>query len=496
MIHSIKLTRFKQFRETEVRLQPFSILMGENNCGKTTVLQALWLALSGLHQGKLIGIDRKTLQTKISSTGFPMYEIPFVPQGDFSGLFYKRISREGQTYDENSGALLQITDEKQNSYRLHLRELFRCLNFKLLTPAAEIHNPDIQNYAPLLISGFSGLHFQEERVYPAILESKMVSGDTSGIIRNIILDLKQYAPEKYQYLESLMNDEFGFHIKDIRFRENDERYVYSEYEEREKLDAVGLEFGSSGSGMMQILQILAVILRYCPEQTKVVLIDEPEAHLHEDLQIRFMGILKKMQKELGIQIIAATHSSAVIRNADPEEVIPMIPYAPVNKALRKLEEASAAAVPQDLEVYSLDAYEIGKAKISGKLVFTDRKTMTFLKKKVQMLTVPVIQEWRMGDTEPFEAVAQLKQMTGRKIEVHLVCLSEAFSEEGKEQLKQQTEGTEIILTFVSAMDSEETLQEVLDMLQAEEKVYRAEEEIQPVQNMRRREYEQMTLLDL
>ena len=490
MIHSIKLTRFKQFRETEVRLQPFSILMGENNCGKTTVLQALWLALSGLHHGKLIGIDRKTLQTKISSTGFPMYEIPFVPQGDFSGLFYKRISREGQTYDENSGALLQITDEKQNCYRLHLRELFRCLNFKLLTPAQEIQNPTIQNYAPLLISGFSGLHFQEERVYPAILESKMASGGTSGIIRNIVLDLKQYAPEKYQYLETLMNDEFGFHIKDIRFQENDERYVFSEYEEREKLDAVGLEFGSSGSGMMQILQILAVILRYCPEKTKVVLIDEPEAHLDENMQIRFLEILRNIQKELGIQMILSVHSSAVLRNAEPEEVIPMIPYAPVNKALYKISGAA------DHDVYGLDAYDIGKAKISGKLVFTDRKTMAFLKKNVKNLTVPVIPGWRMGDSEPFEAAEILRKMTGRTAAIYLVCLADELSDIEKEQLQRAAEEKNVVLTLVSAMDSEEKWQEISSMLQAEDKIYKAEEEIQQELKTRRREYEQMTLLDL
>ena len=493
MIHSIKLTRFKQFRETEVRLQPFSILMGENNSGKTTVLQALWLALSGLHQGKLIGIDRKTLQTKISSTGFPMYEIPFVPQEDFSGLFYKRILREGQTYDENSGALLELMDEKQNRYRLHLRELFRCLNFKLLTPAHEIHNPTVQNYAPLFISGFSGLHFQEERLYPAILEAKVSAGDTSGIIRNIILDLKQNAPEKYHYMETLLDDEFGFRIKDIRFEENDERYVHSEYEEREKLDAVGLEFGSSGSGMMQILQMIAVILRYCPEKTKVVLIDEPEMHLHENLQLRFVGILRKMQQELGIQMILSTHSSAVIRNAEPEEVIPMIPYAAVNRPLRGAEE------------YGLDAYTVGKAKISGKLVFMDRAAERFLKKRMKavgtavfsgMNTASVVPGWRIGDTEPFEYGEILKQMTGRSVEVHLMYMEDSFSEEEKEQIRDQAEKNNVYLTVISAQDTENELQKVLDLLKTDEKLYRTEDEIQIEQPVRRREYEQMTLLDL
>ena len=133
MIESVKLIRFKQFRETEVELPPFGILMGGNNAGKTTVLQAVWLALHSLHQGKLLVTDRKTLQTKVSSTGYYTFDVPFLPKEDLNGLFYKKIARGSATYDENSGAIVELTDEKHNVVRLHMRELFRNLNVKVLT---------------------------------------------------------------------------------------------------------------------------------------------------------------------------------------------------------------------------------------------------------------------------------------------------------------------------------------------------------------------------
>ena len=107
MIESVKLIRFKQFRETEVELPPFGILMGGNNAGKTTVLQAVWLALHSLHQGKLLVTDRKTLQTKVSSTGYYTFDVPFLPKEDLNGLFYKKIARGSATYDENSGAIVE-----------------------------------------------------------------------------------------------------------------------------------------------------------------------------------------------------------------------------------------------------------------------------------------------------------------------------------------------------------------------------------------------------
>ena len=37
MIKSIRLIRFKQFKDTEIELRPFSILMGENNSGMAGV---------------------------------------------------------------------------------------------------------------------------------------------------------------------------------------------------------------------------------------------------------------------------------------------------------------------------------------------------------------------------------------------------------------------------------------------------------------------------
>ena len=78
MIDSIRLIRFKKFKETRLELRPFTILTGGSNAGKTTVLQALWLALHSLHEGRLLSVDRRTLQSKVSGTGCYLFDLPFV----------------------------------------------------------------------------------------------------------------------------------------------------------------------------------------------------------------------------------------------------------------------------------------------------------------------------------------------------------------------------------------------------------------------------------
>lgn len=506
MIKSIRLTRFKQFKDTQVQLRPFSVLMGENNAGKTTVLQAIWLALAGLHQGKLVSVDWKTGQAKVSSTGYPMYEIPFAPQGDLSGLFYNRIAREGQTYDENSGAMLQLTDEKDNCLRVHVRDLFRNLNFKVLTPAQELRAPELQNYAPLYISASWGLHFQEERLFPAVMEAKIAAGNADAIVRNIILDLKQQTPEKYHYLEKLMKEVFGFQIREVRFRENDERYICSEYEEvTQEAGVRRLEFGSAGSGILQILQIVAVILRYCPERTKVVLIDEPEAHLHGNLQVRFLQILEKMQKELEIQMILATHSEEIIRRTDAASVIPVSSYASVNHGICLDEELQSVLEEQ------LDAYQFGKVMLSGKLVFFEGRLGKSFAAAAQQLqedclfglhTIAVVEGWHKSEDLPFDLAPLLGKSLGRKTQIHVICDADRVTEKELGWLQEMAERSGVKLHTVSGSAlrkgevPEEEIRMLLEALRPWTEEDRKEQKKKEERSARRDAYEQLSFFDL
>lgn len=457
MITEIKLIRFKQFKETRIMLRPFSILMGENNSGKTSVLQAIWLGLASLYQGNLLIVDKKSQKTKVSSSGYYMYNVPFAPQGETASLFYKKISRKGMTYDEESGAIIEIIDDKDNCFRLHLREMFKNLNFKLLTPAGELNAPQIQEYEPLYISGFVGLKFQEERLFPATLEERAASGNVSSVVRNIILDLKLQNAKKYELLDSILKQEFGFDISEIHFIEDNELYVFSEYKEETEDGFVDLDFSNSGSGLMQILQVISVILRYCPEKTKVVMIDEPDAHLHNNLQIKFANVLMKLQQRLDIQIIISTHSTAIIQNAEPEDVIPILANAPINTGLTCSEEVHKNITDR------LDAYELGKAKISGKIAFFEDSNLDILEKMAEAVhidcfsginTIPAICGRGKDDKLPYTLNDVLHELLGRNIEIHVIRDSDGMSKESKELLEEYAKSHNVIIHILHKYEIE------------------------------------------
>ena len=47
MLSKIHLQRFKKFENVDIQLHPFTVLMGENSSGKTTILQSINFALQG-----------------------------------------------------------------------------------------------------------------------------------------------------------------------------------------------------------------------------------------------------------------------------------------------------------------------------------------------------------------------------------------------------------------------------------------------------------------
>lgn len=173
-----------------------------------------------------------------------------------------------------------------------------------------------------------------------MLEKQIGAGVISANIRNVVLDLKLKAPEKYAYLERILREETGFELRELHFYESSELYVVSEYEEKRDGERICLEFGSCGSGSLQMLQVLSMILRYCPERASVVLIDEPETHLTAKGQVVFTRLLRRLQEKLQIQILLATNSETILAEAQVGELIPVTAKTEVNRSLGGMEELS------------------------------------------------------------------------------------------------------------------------------------------------------------
>ena len=72
-----------------------------------------------------------------------------------------------------------------------------------------------------------------------------------------------------------------------------------------------------GSGLLQWLSVYA--LAVTPE-IKVLLLDEPDAHLHPTLHGHLLDRLRVLAREYDKQVLLATHSTELLRQVEPDEI--------------------------------------------------------------------------------------------------------------------------------------------------------------------------------
>lgn len=369
MIKEIELKRFKKFENTTIELGNFSVLVGENSSGKTTVLQSINFALNAFSRLKLYSTnDDGTAKPRRKGVGCT--QLPGILNSDFHELYYGKKSRNGRASGNSIGAEIFITDEMGNKFGMQVSSLFGGYTLTPLSKAEELtHQPSIHKKEALLISGFVGLSASEEKTLSLSLRNRLRDGRASEIIRNLLLDTQETVPANYEKLVTRLKKDFGFIIEDIRFDETHDINVHAFYDEEINGKRVPFDFCSSGSGMMQILQILTSIYRYCPEDAVVVLLDEPDAHLHTNMQVALFYSLRDIQRELGIQILISTHSTAIISSALPSEIVPISSAQRIAPLIYKNEV-------EDLISERLDSYELSKMKANGVLVFLRMPILT------------------------------------------------------------------------------------------------------------------------
>jgi len=453
MLDHIRLQRFKKFQDIEVYLRPFTVLMGENSSGKTTVLQAINSALIILTTQNFIFNSGDKL--KIKDVGVSSITLPGMRLSDLSELFYAKVTGGGNR-KATGGAKIELFDEKNNIYRLQLRLLFRSLNIKCLSTTDDLlKEPELHLKPPLFISGFVGLLPSEERVFPLAIQDRLRSGQVSSIIRNLLFDTYEKAPEGFEKLKARLAKDFDFNLDNISFDQMHDLYVTAQYKEKLRgARGISLDFNSSGSGYMQVLQILAPIYRFCPDESLIVLLDEPDAHLHPNLQAALAGALRDIQKELGIQIIISTHSTSIIKAAAPSEVVPISASLESNKPLTNSydvdEQISARIDSREF----IDTYDLGKSVLSGKLVFFEDSDISIIEVFDKILgtkcfsganTVPVLKGKGKDNRVPFQLNEVLREFVGRDVEIHFVVDGDGLNDEWRTHLSEYAQKKNLVL---------------------------------------------------
>lgn len=104
----------------------------------------------------------------------------------------------------------------------------------------------------------------------------------------------------------------GVHV-DVTFDEREDYHISATLKTDDLADN-SRPLETAATGVLQVVQIFAYLILFEP---KVMLIDEPDAHLHPNKQERLIETLERAAPEYNTQVVLTTHSPHIVRAASP-----------------------------------------------------------------------------------------------------------------------------------------------------------------------------------
>lgn len=331
MLTRLQVRNFKLFGEVDIELGRPVVLIGPNNSGKTSALQALALWDIGLRawMAKRGGRPSPEKQPGAAINRRDLTQIPVPranllwrgtdtrkgagknPNGDYVTKNIRiEIVVDGITEDMpwSCGLEFDYTNEESLICRpLRLPEYaemqVRKAKFSELPPAASR-----ARFA--FLPPMSGLAATEPKWEWGRVNVLLGEGQTAQVIRNLCYHVYEKDADHAQWHELCrrIRSLFGVDLQEPNYvAERGE--ILMEYKER---DGTHLDLSASGRGLLQTLLLLAHL--YSNPAT-VLLLDEPDAHLEILRQRQTYRAIVDLAEVQGSQIIAASHSEVVLNEA-------------------------------------------------------------------------------------------------------------------------------------------------------------------------------------
>ena len=171
------------------------------------------------------------------------------------------------------------------------------------------------------IPGLAGIPLSEEKRTKLIVRRQAAAGDANTVLRNVLLLLKDIIIKDNSGLDAvqiLVSQVMGKLTLNVEFDEDSHSTIIAEFytQEMHNLEPrrkKPLEL--AGIGFLQVIQIFAYLVYFRPV---VLLVDEPDSHLHPATQERLVRVLADTAREYGTQVILTTHSPSVVRALPPD----------------------------------------------------------------------------------------------------------------------------------------------------------------------------------
>jgi AAA15 family ATPase/GTPase len=279
-LKNIEINSFKGLNSIELTdCGRINAIIGKNNSGKSSILHAIHLAGLGLNINNWNNFELK-IEIKDLFAQYADFNINITYEDD-SDIQIRTDARYGPIYSQS------IKDAQKYNSILILPDTTGTGLLKRPTRSPRSIIQAIENRNFLDINALEMLY--AIKYYATRNERDFKKEDYT----NLIEEIKKYFPD----IEDVESDRTDQDIPTLK---------YTEYKRR-------LDILYSGGGLKHFLDVL---LKTSITGANIVLIDEPEAGLHPDLQRQFIEYLHNLSEEKDIQVFMATHSPILLNYAN------------------------------------------------------------------------------------------------------------------------------------------------------------------------------------
>ena len=325
MLTEITIRNFKNFENVQFELAERVVLVGPNNSGKTSALQALalwdiglkrWIEKRGTEPVPKtrpgVTINRRDLiAVPIPSANLLWRNLHVRAKGTNKTTQNVRIDIIVKGVNQGSVWECGFEFDYANEESFYCRPLRR-------DDSSQPERMDVPQAATHIkvayLQPMSGLSATETRLDSGAINVRLGEGRTAEVLRNLCYQLREKKDgSNWLQLVKRVKEFFGVELLEpVYITERGE--ISLAYRQ----NGIQLDISSSGRGLQQTLLLMAHLML---NRGTVLLLDEPDAHLEILRQRQIYQLLTETASSYGNQIVAASHSEIILNEAADRDIV-------------------------------------------------------------------------------------------------------------------------------------------------------------------------------
>jgi AAA domain, putative AbiEii toxin, Type IV TA system/AAA ATPase domain len=340
-IASVAIRRFKGIADVQVNLVgDTTLLIGANNAGKSSVLQAIHFAVSIAQSARLVG-EGVSWRNDAFELSFNPAQLIYTPVADVMSLATGGTLQEPRPsqieieFLDDAGSRCTVGLRRGRNRNIAVSLVGRQLGERLM----DLEHP-FTVYAP----GLAGVPKEERYLSPGVVRRIVARGDANLALRNVLHMLRANTESWDLFIEDMQSIFDGITIE-IEFSENTDENIQVRFQ---LPGGPLLPVDAAGTSILQASQILAYIALFKPQ---VLILDEPDSHLHPDNQRLLCGLVYRLASTRGFQALISTHSRHVLDAMKSRSDVVWLSRG------RVIDEADLSATAMLLDLGALDSVD-------------------------------------------------------------------------------------------------------------------------------------------